>query len=78
MAAVVGAAPLVVAIGLDSVTGQQARQFCAEADAGRIASAINGATVQCQFNPESNRHQWVAIAQATTTTLPPTIPSTTA
>lgn len=50
-----------------------AGQFCANASAGVIMTADNGATVECLFNPNSNRNQWVAITTVApvATTAPP-------
>ncbi len=57
----------------------QAGQFCASADANKITTAANGDTVQCTFNANSNRFQYVKIAagQVTTTTAPVTTTTST-
>ena len=67
----------VLVIGLafgvqDSALAVLAGQLCANADADTVTTADNGATVQCTYNPSSNRHQWVAIGTATTVVTIPT------
>lgn len=72
-AALAGAVVLVLGLGEAPGFAVQAGQFCATAAANTITVAENGATVQCQYNPNSDRYQWVAVTTtttaATTTTL---------
>lgn len=77
----VSAAVLVIGLafgGQGSALAVSAGEFCANADAGTVRTADNGATVQCTFNPNSNRSQWVAIATTTTVATIPASTSTTA
>jgi hypothetical protein len=66
-----GAVVLVLGLGEAPGFAVQAGQFCANAAANTITVADNGATVQCQYNPNSDRYQWVAIVTTTTTTVAP-------
>lgn len=75
-AVLAGAVALVLGLGQAPGFAVLAGQFCANAAANTVTVADNGATVQCQYNPNSDRYQWVAITtvptapQATTTTAP--------
>lgn len=61
------AGALVAVLGLSEAPSLAvlAGQFCANAAANTITVAENGATVQCQYNPNSDRYQWVAITTTT-------------
>jgi hypothetical protein len=62
----------------DSAFAVLAGQLCANADAGVVTTAENGATVQCTYNANSDRNQWVVISTTTSVVTIPAAESTTA